>query len=177
MKIKSAKHKNIFFEKWITPVTNAKFLWLDGIIQTGRGVHFFFRIGEALSNNFHVMSIWRGYPYRVMDETEASYYIGEYIVPKFKKHKAKNLSGFYLRSWKLWGTPFSQDSNSIGRLSDYDYSQKKNVIEYLICTDDEWIECISPLPTWKSYKGIKLETLIMKHLKGKLPETIKRSYE
>ncbi len=201
MKIKS-KVKKIFFQKWITPVSNlnSNYLWVETILQTSNQVHFFFgiaddsskviriddieevpEIAEAMGITlkiskkkqkisrglkvYHVMSIPRGYPYRVMDEAEATYCLWDYLIPIKSSSEKRN---YRVRTWKLWGTPFSQECNSIGSLSDYDMKKKKDVVEYLVCTEDEWIECISPLPTWKSYKGVDLETLVTRHLRGDL---------
>lgn len=170
MKIKS-REKDAFLERWKTPVSDAYLLWLSAVLQTASQVHFFFAIGLPSKkikkkHDVHVMTISRYWPYRVIEEEYAHSCIGRYFHthPSEKKYPP----GFPIgqsRTWKIWGTSFIQELDRGKALSDYKEERDKNIFEYLILTEGEWIEFVSGPPRWEVLHDTTVKMAVRHYLK------------
>ncbi len=164
MKEKSEFVKGVVRERWKTPVMHNDQLWLLYTLQVTTKIHFFFQLNDKIKE-IHVMTIGNGTPYRVTDESLGYHCIGRYF--RTKKpfiSKIKKCS-----SWKLWNTSFILDMETGNALSGYAKKRDKNYFEYLISSEDEYIEFITPIPPeWELRKNIKIEKLINEYLKKSL---------
>lgn len=164
MRIKSAAGKDVYFEYWSTPLDKAKSLWLSSVLQTINKIHFFFRFNTDLSKKIHVLTINRLSPYRLIEERYAVGCVDKNLETKKKKKNEKSalLKGFERRTWKLWGTQFIKEVDENTSLSNYSHTPDKTIVQYLIRTNDEYIEFITRQePKWKSYPNSKLEDLLI----------------
>ena len=163
MKIKS-RIKNVYFEKWHTPIGRCQSLWLSATLQTIDSVYFFFRLESDVAKDIHVMSFSRRHPYRMTDEDLAYGSIGKYLAPL---HPKKERDSKFHHTYKLWGTNLIEDLDQFKVLSDYKKKRDKNIFEYLIITQDEWIEFIlyPHEPDWKVFHDVKIDTLVDYYLK------------
>ena len=170
MKFKSAE-KDVFFEKWKTPLSGAQNLWLDAVFQTISHTHFFFSISphfEKVKNrhDVHVMTIGRNWPYRLIEEAYAYKCLGKYFAydPSNPKKKSTRRSGPQ-RTWKLWGTSFIKELDEGKALSDYEQERDKNIFECMIVTQDEWIEFVSGPPRWELHPHTTVKMAVRRYLK------------
>lgn len=170
MKIRSTE-KNVYFEMWKTPVSGVRTLMLDAVIQTVSYTHFFFSIGDGVKNfkkkkwDFHVMTFGRGWPYRVMDEEYAYKCLGKYLVSAKNPEKKISPGPNPYGTWKLWGTSFINELDEGWALSGYKKPRDKNVFEYVIITQDEWIEFVSGPQRWRKLRNMTLKSAVRHFLK------------
>jgi hypothetical protein len=170
MKIKS-REKDVFLEKWKTPVGQAETLWLSAVFQSVSHTHFFFSIARHFERlkkkrDVHVMTIGRYWPYRLIEEEYARSCIGRYFHPH--PSEEKHLSDFPIaqsRTWKIWGTSFIHELDRGKALSDYKEERDKNIFEYFILTEGEWIEFVSPVPRWEVLHDTTVKTAVRRYLK------------
>ncbi|MEQ1666197.1 MAG: hypothetical protein ABL927_12570 [Bdellovibrionales bacterium] len=114
------------------------------------------------------MKLGRYSPFRITEECNAVGFISKYFCSATKKPKKiyLNSNGHYIRTWKLWNTQYIKEIDSNCALSGYTKKRNKNIYQYLIKTQEEWIELITPdEPEWKVYKNKSLEELIMNYTK------------
>lgn len=164
MKIKSKVGNDVYFEEWPTVVSKARYLWIISVLQTGNQVHFILQINKG--KKFYVLTAPRGCPFRLIDETYAVKCVSKYIVPDPSKNiKPLSVNKWRKKTWKIWGTAFINEVDENHALSNYEKEHDKNIFQYLVKTEDEWIEFISGPPTWRTYQNITLEALIAKILK------------
>jgi hypothetical protein len=168
MKIKSKVSKSTYFEHWSTPLDEAEWLSLNAVLQTNHNVNLFFQSEKRTQDKTYVMTFGRNWPYRLTEEEYAIGCIGKYFEkPKGKPEPPKNRKGRRFRTWKLWGTQYIKDINTNHALSDYKPPKYKDIPQYLIITDDEWIEfiCLGQ-PEWKIHKNMNMKKLISYYMKG-----------
>jgi hypothetical protein len=164
MKIKSSAGKDIFFEAWNTPVMQSEQLWLLRQFFTGSQVHFFFQMNHDSKDEFYVLSVSGGSPFRITEEGLGWTYVGKYIESETpSKKKEKKCSTF-----RIWNTSFAKNTYSARPLKE-DERVSEDIFQYLIITQDEWVEFISLTPPkWEIHKNVKLEKLVLKYMKESL---------
>jgi hypothetical protein len=170
MKIRS-REKDVYIENWTTPVSHAEDLSLSAVLQTASRIHFlFFPVfkGERpkKKRDIYVMTTCRGWPYRVIDEEYAHSGVGRYFHPhpSEKKHLADRPLA-KSRTWKIWGTSFIQELDRGKALSNYEEKRDKNIFEYFVLTDCEWIELASPSVDWEILRDTTVKAAIRRYLK------------
>lgn len=168
---KKSREKDAYYEKWKTPVGNARWLFLSGVLQTAGHTHFFFAIYDGEKNSrkkkqdIHVLTIGRAWPYRLIEEGYASC-IGRYLYPDSSRDKDvpdRDFASFC--TWKLWGTSFIQELDLKKGLSIYMGRSRKKIVSYLVQTQDEWIEFVSGPPHWQLLKNVTIQAAIQRYLK------------
>ena len=102
---------------------------------------------------------------RITDETYAYNCIGKYLNRKVPRKKDEKRCS----TLKLWNTSFIKDIEESNALSGYALERDKNIFQYLIITDDEWVEFISLNPIeWTFHKDVKLDELVNVYMKKSL---------
>ncbi|MDD4974592.1 MAG: hypothetical protein PHY93_09600 [Bacteriovorax sp.] len=163
MKEKSDFVKGVLRERWKTPIMHNDQLWLHFILQTITGIHFFFTLDQE--EEIHIMTIDSGTPYRFTDESLGYHCIGRY----FRTKKPFNSKIKRCSTWKLWNTSFILDLETGNALSGYAKKRDKNYFEYLISSQDEYIEFVTPTPpVWELRKNVKIDKLINEYVKKAL---------
>jgi hypothetical protein len=77
-----------------------------------------------------------------------------------------NKKCFPFKTWRLWGTSWILELDTYLVLSDYAKTRDKNIHQFLIQTENEWIEFICPYePDWKTYKNKSLQELMLYYSK------------
>lgn len=167
MRIKSRAGKDVYFEFWSTPLNEAEWVWISSILQTKDRIHFFFRFNTDSAKEIHVLTTERHNPYRLIEERYAVACVNKNLVPAKKmKDIFINSKGRPLRTWKLWGTQYIKEIDENSVLSSENRIAKKNIVQYLIQTQDDCVEFITQKePRWKSYKKSKLEDLLVYYAK------------
>jgi hypothetical protein len=67
------------------------------------------------------------------------------------------------RSCRRWDTPFAKNSFSGLAISEEEY-QKKEKFQYLIYTQDTWIEFVAfKSPTWEFHQDKKLDDVVIEY--------------
>lgn len=164
MKTRSVGFKDVFHEKWQTPISHGQSIALMGLLQTITHVHFFFTIDAE--KDCHVMTIGRHWPYRLIEEEYAFICIGKYLreTPAQKK-RSKSHPRRPFRTWKFWGTSFVKELDEGHALSGYKMVRDKNQFSYFITTQDEWIEIVSNDPKWEVFRNTKVKKVMQNYLK------------
>lgn len=178
MKIRS-EEKDVYFERLRTPLTGASILTLKGVLQAGNYVHFFFEIWKekywrTKKRDIHVMTIGAGWPYRLIEEEYAYACLGKY----FERHGgdlSKKRNRKPQRTWKLWGTSFIKELDEGRALSNYESIPNKNIVEYLVITEDEWIEWVECTPVWCLLRNTTAKSAMKKYLEMDL-QALKRKF-
>ncbi|MBC7458785.1 MAG: hypothetical protein H7235_10930 [Bdellovibrionaceae bacterium] len=169
MKIKSTAGKDVYFENWSTPLDQGQWIWLISLLQTVDSIHFFFAFtGDKASKRIHVMTIDRYCPYRLIEERYAVGCVGKNLLERKKENNypSRNSKGNHIKTWKLWGTQFIKEVDENTSLSNYSPIPNKNIVQYLITTEEEYIEFIADQePRWKSYPNMKIENLLVHYSK------------
>lgn len=164
--MKSDFINDVYLEHWRTPIMHNQQLWLQFVLHTGSTVHFFFSVNDK-AESIHVMTINCGWPYRVVDESLGYHCIGKYF--RFKKEPLKKVK--ICSTWKVWNTSFILDMESANALSGYAKKRNKDYFEYVIATQDEYIEFISlNPPSWEFYQDIEIQKLINDYTEKSLVE-------
>ena len=162
MKFKSKTGQGVYFEHWSTPLDQAQSIWLTSMVMSSNMVHLIFNLEKGSANVKFVMSLGRGWPIRMTDEGYAVGCIGKY----FEKEKTvpklpKNCKSVQFKTWKLWGTKYIKEIDENHALSEYKQKKDTNIFQYLIITQDEWIEFICPgEPEWNIHKNSSTQKLI-----------------
>ena len=144
---------------------------VGGFIANDHTRPFFFTVGFNAGRfkkkkRIYVMTIGRTWPYRLIEEEYAYSCIGKYFrgVPRKPKKKSKKRSTTQT-TWKLWGTNFIKELDQGKALSDYQKERDQSIFEYLIQTEDEWIEFVSGIPRWTTLRDMTVKSAIRKYLK------------
>jgi hypothetical protein len=175
MKKKSELYPEVLYELWKTPVMdNPDYdLTVKCVLQAGDQVHFFLCYRKMEEKEMHVLSIPRGYPYRVMEEGYAYAGVGQYFRYKDSKKKRRS-SGKYYSTWKLWNTRFIRELNGgekgKGELSGYGQIKLDKIIHYVVSTGGDVIEFIAPTMHWEIHKNMKIEQLLELYAKKRFYE-------
>jgi hypothetical protein len=111
------------------------------------------------------MTIGRTWPYRLIEEEYAYTCIGKYFRDDPQKPKRKSRKRPPQNTWKLWGTSFINELDEGKALSDYKEERDKNVFEYFVRTQDEWIEFVSGVPRWTVLRNITVRAAVRRYLK------------
>ena len=161
MKIKS-KYKNVYFEHWDSPVKGTNILVFEGILTTPWLTHIC--VSCYQNSDIHVLTIHATDPYRVLDEDHSCFY-RKYFDSGLSKNELKKNHPDPCRTWKIWGTTFIQELDEGYYLSDFKSEHDENIFQYLIFTQDQWIEFICPNPIWKTFKNSSFEKVVIHYLK------------
>ena len=163
MRKRSEFFKDVFYEKWQTPISRGQNVPLWGVLQTLTHVHFFFTIDSK--KNCHVMTIDRIWPYRVIEEGYASCIDKYFRESTRQKKKIKRRSTGIFRTWKLWGASFVKEIDEGFALSNYKMVHDENQFSYLVVAQDEKIEFISTKPTWEVFHNTNAKKVMQNYLK------------
>ncbi|NOT79067.1 MAG: hypothetical protein HOP07_08695 [Bacteriovoracaceae bacterium] len=162
MKIESAHGNDVCFESWDSPVMYNEQLWLLTQVYNGRAVHFFFQKNHG-SEDIYVLSIPWTSPFRITEEGLGWKYIGNYLNranPNEKKEKRCS-------TFKVWNTSFSKKTYN-ARLITVEERDPEEIFQYLIITEDVWIEFITlDTPKWEFYKNEDLANIVIKYIEHK----------
>ncbi|OFZ45969.1 MAG: hypothetical protein A2381_00220 [Bdellovibrionales bacterium RIFOXYB1_FULL_37_110] len=165
MKVESAYGNEVYVEDWNTPVMHSDQLWLLAELRILNDVHFFFKLNSDSPDDIYVITVSSFCPLRITDEAYAYTCIGKYVDRKVPREKNEKTSSTY----KLWNTSFIKDVDENHALSNYAPERNKNIFQYLIVTQNEWIEFISLDPIeWRLHKNIKEDELVCFYLKKSL---------
>lgn len=162
MRIRSEIYKEVFYEKWQTPISHGLFVWLWGIVQTQAHTHFFFTVDSE--KDCHVMTIGRRWPMRLTDEDYASCIRKYFRDAPIKRKKPKRQPLRPFRTWKMWGTNYIKELDEGHALSDYKKPRDKKIFSYLIVTQDEWIEMVLSEPEWKVFRNTRAKKVMQSYL-------------
>jgi hypothetical protein len=168
MKTRSTFDKDVYFEKWQNPMTEGENIWMAHQFVTYSYIYFFFQQYSDRFKKTYVMKIGRYSPFRITEECNAVGFISKYFRSATKDPKTifRNSNGHHIQTWKLWNTQFIKEIDSNCALSGYTKKRNKKIFQYLIITQEEWIEFISlHEPEWKVYKNKTLEELVMHYTK------------
>ena len=165
MKIESSYGSDVCFEYWDTPVMYNEQLWLLAELRIMNNIHLFFKLNSDSPDDIYVTTISSRCPFRATDETYAYNCIGKYLKRKVPKDKSEKKCSTY----KIWNTSFIEDIEENNALSDYVLQRDKNIFQYLIVTEDEYIEFISLDPLeWNFHKNVKIDELVNFYMKKSL---------
>jgi hypothetical protein len=162
-RIKSSAGKDTYFEAWQTPLTEGENIWLTYMLLSSTKIHFFFKLYSDRFEKINVMSISRYCPFRLTEERQAEGFLTKYFYIDEKKSNQilKNLKGLPIATWKIWGTQFIKELDSNYSLSEYKKKHDPNIFQYLIRTQEEWIEFISSTPPeWVEFDNKNINELI-----------------
>lgn len=166
MKKKSQAGKDIVFEVWKTPVVKSNELWLVRQLFTGSTISFFFqRNHDSPKNEFYVLTISGLDSFRLTEEGLGSNSVGNLVtIPNGTFRESTKY-----RTFKVWNSAFAKTTYKALPIMKAEYKNLENsnrVLEYLIYTQDAWIEIIAlDPPEWEFHKNIKLTDLVIKYLK------------
>jgi hypothetical protein len=168
MKIKSTYGKDVYFEKWQTPMTEGENIWLIHQFMRNGGTYFFFNLYSDQFKKIYVMKISRYSPFRITEECNAVGFISRYFSTKKNTPKSiyKNSNNHPISTWKLWGSQYIKEIDYNYALSGYKKKHNKSLFEYIIQTQEVWIEFISRFePEWAVYENKTLEELVTYYMK------------
>jgi hypothetical protein len=144
------------YDRWkkylANPATDISWLYL-----------FFFQLYSDRFKKNYVMKIDRLCPFRITEECNAVGFLLKYFRTDIKNPGSvfQSPKGYQVQTWKLWNTQYIKEIDSNCALSGYTKKRDKNIFQYLIETQSEWIEFISRRePEWTVYKNKKLDDLI-----------------
>lgn len=159
----SKLEKDVFYERWDTPVKTADQLYLLAILNDDSYVHFFFerRCGETQER--YELSVNSREAYRVTEEGMGRSCIGDLFNSKGPNDGIKNSK---YRTYKFWNTAFAKNVYEGYALSEKSMEPGKT-FHYMVVSQDEYIEffTLTP-PQWTRLdKGTKIADLIAGYLK------------
>ena len=159
--IQSKIDTNILFERWETPVGKSNELWLWRQLYTTFNIYLFFqRNHDSPSDEYYVLTINGDDPFRLTEEGLGSNTVGELITGK----DATFCECLEYRTFKVWNTSFANKSFSGLVISEEEYV-KKEKFQYLIYTQDTWIEFVAfKPPKWEFHQNNKLDDLVIEYL-------------
>ncbi|NOT77488.1 MAG: hypothetical protein HOP07_00635 [Bacteriovoracaceae bacterium] len=162
MKVKSSYGKEVYLEDWNTPIMHNEQLWLVAELRIMNGIHLFFKLNSSSRDEYYSFTISFRCPLRITDETYAHNCIGKYLNRKVIRPKDEQRSS----TLKLWNTSFIKEIEENNALSGYAAERDKNIFQYLIITEDEWVEFITLSPIeWTFHKCIKIDELLNTYIK------------
>lgn len=161
MRIQSKK-KDVFFEPWQTPIMSEAHVGFGGSIDTGWFVHFCFEVFQK--RDIFVVTIPSGSPYRVFEEAHLAF-LDKYFDTDPSGEAFSLLKPRICQTWKLWNTDYINEMDEGYCISGYENEHKKEVVQYLIKTQSEWVEFIHPSPEWKVFKDTSFEKIIKFYLR------------
>lgn len=165
MKVESAYGNEVYLEDWNTPIMYNRQLWLLAELRIMNDIHLFFKLNSDSPDEIYVVTISSRCPLRITDETYAYNCIGKYLDRKVPRAKGEQSCS----TLKLWNTSFIEDIEENNALSDYALQRDRNIFQYLIITEDEWIEFISlEPPEWNFHKNVKIDELANVYMKKSL---------
>ena len=143
--------KDVFVGPWECVLRDKKYLFFTGLLEI-YDIRFFIEDHD----NVYVVTIPRRSVFRLVDETYlttlGTLLTEEETGPKFPKGK----------TWKAWGTPFIKE---LGDLLFLGVPDKEHQFQYIIFTEDESPEFVSPEPKIDVFPS------------GKCSEIMKRLFE
>lgn len=147
-------------EYWETPVIDSENLWLVRILYTDNYLFFFFKKNhDSPANEFYVMTISSSDPFRVTEEGLGWEKVGELLKNRSSSERKKG------STHKVWNTSFATEIVEALPITKEEY-EKHEKFQYVIITNDAWIEFVSfDTPIWNHYTEIKLDDLVIEHLK------------
>lgn len=158
-RVQSIASKKVYFAKAETPISHAKQLNLEVIFHFGKFTHFVFRSKcKNESEKYHSLKVDRNAPHRVTEENLAYSSVLKY----FKSTTSLSLSrSAKCNVYVLWGTPYIQEMNFGGDLSNYKKGDAGEVFQIMIITEDEIVEFVAPqVIQWKERESTNLENII-----------------
>jgi hypothetical protein len=160
--IQSKIDKSISFERWDTPVGTSNELWLlRQLFTTSHAYFFFHKNHDSPSDEYYILTINGDDPFRLTEEGLGSNVIGGLVTEK----EANLCECTKYRTFKIWDTPFAQNSFSGLAISEEEYD-KKEKFQYLIYTQDTWIEFVAfKPPKWEFHQDKKLDDLVIQYLR------------
>ena len=137
-RMQSIVNKDIFIEPWECPLTGKEGLCFVGMTEI-YDIRFFIVDNDAV----YVVTIPRRSAFRLVDET----YLDELgrLTGTGVKHPR-------YKTYKIWGTPFLKELDAQGLLFLH-RPNKEDHFQYIIYTEDESPEFVSPPPEIKVYPG------------------------
>jgi hypothetical protein len=85
MKTRSTYDREVYFEKWQTPMTDGDGIWLKHQFITYSYIYFFFQLYSDQFKNTYVMKLGRYSPFRITEECNAVGFISKYFRSATKK--------------------------------------------------------------------------------------------
>jgi hypothetical protein len=165
MKEESVYGNEVYLEDWNTPIMYNNQLWLVAELRIMNDIHFFFKLNSDSRGEYYTTTISSRCPLRITDETYAHNCIGKYLDWKIPRKKDNPGSS----TLKLWNTSFIKDIEENNAMSGYALERNKDIFQYLIITNDEWVEFITLSPVeWSFHKDVKIDELISAYLKKSL---------
>jgi len=162
MKINSAAGKDIYFKEWNTAIKYSDQLHLLTVLQDFQYIHFFFQRRFKKEEEHYELVIPTGSSYRITEEGMWISSVGVLISRENPTKRKKKR----IRSFKIWNTPFAQ-SMYHGQPVALEDVKEKDIYQYLIVCQDDWIEFFSKSPPkWiKLKKGASISKQIGSYLK------------
>lgn len=160
--IQSKIDKSISFERWETPVGNSSELWVERQLFTTFNTYFFFHKNhDSPVDEYYVLTINGDDPFRLTEEGLGSNTIGGLVTAE----NARVRESTKYRTFKVWSTPFAKKSFGSLIISEEEYD-KKEKFQYLIYTQDAWIEFVAfKPPKWDFHQDKKLDDLVIQYLR------------
>lgn len=160
--IQSKINKSILFDRWETPVGNSCELWVERQLFTTFNTYFFFHKNhDSPSDDFYVLTINVGDPFRLTEEGLGSKTVGGLVTAK----DAIVSECIKYRTFKVWNTSFAKKSFGGLVISEEEYN-KKEKFQYLIYTQDTWIEFVAfKPPKWELHHNKKVDDLVIEYLR------------
>lgn len=159
----SKLEKDVFYERWDTPVKMSEQLYFWSVFKDSQFFHFFFERRSGEVKELYELTIDSGYAYRITEEGMGRWCIGDLFDSKGPDDGVKNSD---YRTYKFWNTPFAKDVYEGYALSEKNMEPEKT-FHYMIVSQDEYIEffTLTP-PKWtRLEKGTKIADLIAGYLK------------
>lgn len=160
--LQSKVDESILFERWETPVGTSNELWLWRQIFTKFNTYFFFHKNhDSPEDEYYVLTINGNAPFRLTEEGLGSDSVGGLVTEK----DAEVSECTIFRTFKVWNTSFAIKSFSGHAISEEEYD-KKEKFQYLIYTQDTWIEFVAfKSPIWEFHQDKKLDDLVIQYLR------------
>jgi hypothetical protein len=168
MKKQSKLHPEVVYVRWKTPLSNGGKIKLESTLRTSRYIHFFFTLEKEEYKKIYVMSA-SNRTFRVLDPAAGKISVGKYFDGNGDKKGKTTMSPTY-PTWKLWETNLINELDANLELCCFTPESHKDICEYLVITEDEWIEIIDSKPDWRSYSDIEIGKLLEHYVKKKFYE-------
>ena len=162
MKNKSKLGNSITFKTWESPVIQSNELWLEMQFFTGRHIYFFFkRNHDSPENEYHVLIIDGGSPFRITEERIGSNSVGNLVT--IENVTVRESTKF--RTFKVWNTQFAIESFRGLAIPKEEYEQMEK-FQYVIYTNDAWIQFVAfDSVQWSFHQDVKIEDLVIQYLR------------
>ena len=133
-----------------------------GVLDTGWFVHFCFELFQKKDK--FVVSFPSGNPYRVYEEAHYTF-LDKYFNTDLKEEELSLLRPKICQTWKLWNTEYIKEMDEGYCISGYDNEHNKEICQYLIKTQSDWVEIIYPNPEWKFFETTSFDKIIKYYLR------------